>query len=511
MFKLDIKLFVLAYLACFSLKAQNEIDVVRYSMQTIGSTARSYGVAGAFGAIGADASCAGINPSGLARFRNSSINLSAGFYNAKNNATYIGQTFNDNKFNFNIPNLGLIVNLPAADYTNKKPTGFVNFVFGFNVNRLNNYNMRSIFSANNKESSITQDWAARANSTNDIPSNFSKYSLEHLAYQTWLLDKDTSSPTPAYLSAYGRNPAINVNQQGNILTKGALNDYNASFAGNYRHILLFGISLGAKSVRYIQSNSFKEKDNKAVVKNSEDIDYVILDQYQRTNGVGLNAKFGVNLAPNEYVRIGYAYHSPTIYNLTDSYSYTITSKFDYQARDQFGDLRNSSTATTDATVYKYKISVPGRQVFSLGLVNKNLGFLSLDIESVNYSQSYLYAKDYAFTDENLNLKKSMNPSVINLRLGGELIQEQFRLRAGYARYPSTYREGAVPYVKSLVNNIYTLGLGIKEKRYSFDVAYVNSGYANYFVPYTLPNGISYAITNNVRSSNLIISASFLID
>jgi len=509
MLKLNFKFFLFVFLSCFSLKAQNEIDVVRYSMQTIGSTARSYGVAGAFGSIGADASCAGINPSGLARFRNSSLNLSASFYNAKNNASYIGQTFDDNKFNFNVPNLGLIVNLPAADYNNKKPTGFVNFVFGFNVNRLNNYNMRSLFSANNKESSITQDWAQRANGTNDIPINFSRYSLEHLAYQTWLLDKDTTSPTPAYNSAYGKNAAVNVNQQGNILTKGALSDYNASFAGNYKHILLFGISLGAKSVRYVQSNSFKEKDNKPLV--VKDIDYVVLDQYQRTNGIGLNAKFGVNIAPNEFIRIGYAYHSPTIFNLTDSYSYTITSKFDYQARDQFGDLRQSSTATTDATVYKYKISVPGRQVFSLGLVNKNLGFLSLDLESVNYSQSYLYAKDYAFADENLNIKKSMNPSVLNLRLGGELIQNQFRIRAGYARYPSTYREGAVPYVKSLVNNIYTLGMGIKEKRYAFDIAFVNSGYANYFVPYTLSNGVSYAITNNVRANNLIISASFLID
>ena len=361
MLKLNFKFFLFVFLSCFSLKAQNEIDVVRYSMQTIGSTARSYGVAGAFGSIGADASCAGINPSGLARFRNSSLNLSASFYNAKNNASYIGQTFNDNKFNFNVPNLGLIVNLPAADYNNKKPTGFVNFVFGFNVNRLNNYNMRSLFSANNKESSITQDWAQRANGTNDIPINFSRYSLEHLAYQTWLLDKDTTSPTPAYNSAYGKNAAVNVNQQGNILTKGALSDYNASFAGNYKHILLFGISLGAKSVRYVQSNSFKEKDNKPLV--VKDIDYVVLDQYQRTNGIGLNAKFGVNIAPNEFIRIGYAYHSPTIFNLTDSYSYTITSKFDYQARDQFGDLRQSSTATTDATVYKYKISVPGRQVF----------------------------------------------------------------------------------------------------------------------------------------------------
>ena len=493
-----------------SLKSQNETDVVRYSMQTIGSTARSYGVAGAFGAIGADASCAGINPSGLARFRNSSFNLSTSFYNAKNNASYIGQYYTDNKFNFNIPNLGFIVNMPAADFESKKPTGFVNFVFGFNVNRLNDYNMRSIFSANNKESSITQDWAERANSTNDIPANFSRYSLEHLAYQSWVLDKDTTSNTPAYQSAYGKNAAINVNQTGNNLIKGALNDYNASFAGNYKHIVLFGISLGAKSVRYIQNNSFTEKDNKPITQ-AKDIDYVVLDQHQKTSGIGLNAKFGINVAPNEFVRIGYAFHSPTVFNLTDSYTYTITSKFDYGAKDQFGDLRINSTATTEATLYKYKISVPGRHVFSFGLVNKNLGFLSLDLESVNYTQANLFAKDYAFTSENLNIKRSLNPSVINLRLGGELIQNQFRLRAGYARYPSTYREGAVPFVKSLVNNIYTLGFGIKEKRYSFDLAYVNSGYSNYFVPYSLSNAVSYAITNNVRSSNIVLSANFLID
>lgn len=495
------------------LKAQNEADVIRYSIQTPGSTARSFGLAGAFGAIGADPSCAGINPAGLARFRSSSFNISTGFYTARNKASFIGTSLSDNKFNFNIPNLGFIINIPAEDFENKRPTGFVNFVLGFNVNRLNNFHKRSIFDADNKFSSITQNWAERASATNDIPENFSKYSLEHLAYNAWLIDKDTSASSPAYVSAYGKNPLINVNQRGNILTRGALNDYNVSFAGNYKHILLVGISVGAKSVRYIENNSFTETDKKPLTQ-AKDIEYAILDQYLKTSGLGLNAKIGVNLAPNEYVRLGYAFHSPTVFNLTDSYSYTITSKFDFNAIDQFGDLRKNKVESTDATTYKYKVTVPGRHVFSAGLVNKKFGFLSLDIETVNYTQGNLSPKDPTeppFTNENLKIKRILNPSAVNLRLGGELIQDQYRIRAGYARYPSPYKSGSVPFTGELVNNIYSLGFGIKTKGYAFDFAYVNSGYADYTVPYTLQNGTSYAITNNVRASNIVLSASFTIE
>lgn len=510
MLRLFLCVLITGLLPYLKLTAQNEADVIRYSFQNLGSTARSYGLAGAFGSIGADPSCAGINPAGLARFRSSSFNLSTSFYNARTRTSFIGQELSDNKFNFNIPNLGFIVNIPAEDFENKNPTGFVNFVFGFNVNRLNNFHKRSIFNADNKNSSITQNWAERASATNDIPDNFSQYSLEHLAYNAWVIDKDTSSSTPAYISAYGKNPAINVNQKGSFLTRGALNDYNISLAGNYKHILLVGIAIGAKSVRYIENNSFTETDKKPLTQ-ARDIEYVKLDQYLRTSGIGLNAKIGVNLAPNEYIRLGYAFHSPTVYNLTDSYSYTITSKFDYNARDQFGDLRKSGTESTDATVYKYKVTVPGRNVFSAGLVNKNFGFISLDLETVNYTQGNLNAKDYPFTDENLNIKKILNPGVVNLRLGGELIQEQYRIRAGYARYPSAYKSGSVPYTQNLVNNIYTFGFGIKTKKYAFDFAYVNSGYADYSVPYTLKTGVSYAVTNNVRASNIVLSASFNID
>jgi hypothetical protein len=510
MLKFKFGVFSVILMYSMQIRAQNEADVIRYSVHSLGSTARSYGLAGAFGSIGADPSCAAINPAGMARFRTSSFNISTSFFTTKNTTNYIGQELNDNKFNFNLPNIGLIVNIPAEDFESKKPEGFVNFVFGFNVNRLNNFHKRSIFDANNSQSSITQNWAERATNTGEVPDNFSQYSLEHLAYNAWLIDKDTSSLIPAYQSAYGKNTAIDVRQLGNIISRGAMNDYNISFAGNYKHLVLVGISVGAKSVRYIENNSFTEADNKPIVQ-GKDVKDVVFDQYLKTSGRGLNAKIGVNFSPNEYLRIGFAFHSPTTFNLTDSYSYTITSRFDFGATDLFGDLRQAQTVSTDATTYKYKITIPGRNVFSIGLVNKNIGFLSMDLETVNYSQANLSAKDYAFTQENNRIKKILNTSALNLRIGGELIQDQYRFRAGYARYPSPFKDGSVPYIKNLINNSYTLGFGVKNKNYAFDFAYVNSGYADYSVPYALENGTSYSITNNVRTSNIVLSASFIID
>lgn len=490
--------------------AQNEFDIIRYSFQTTGSTARAYGAGGAFGAIGADISCAAINPAGMARFRSNSFNLSTSFFNVKNEAEYIGNTITDSKFNFNLPNIGFVVNFPAEDFENKKPEGFVNFVLGFSVNRLNNFHRRTIFEANNSSSSITQNWADRASKTQAIPNDFNRYSLEHLAYNAWLIDKDTSSAIPAYLSAYGRNPNIHVKQLGNYLTRGALNDYNVSIAGNYQHVLFVGLSLGFKNVRYIQENNFKETDLKPVTQ-VKDINYAELDQYQRTTGMGLNAKLGVNVAPSEYLRFGYAFHSPSVFSLTDKYAYKITSQFDPGARDQFGDLRKSGGWKTDTVKYKYKITVPARHVFSVGVVNKEIGFLSVDLEAVNYTQGNLKGSDYPFNEENLAVKKMLRSNAVNLRIGGELIQKQYRIRAGYARSPSPYKSGVVPYINNLVTHTYSAGFGIKTRAYAIDFAYIRSRYSDYYVPYTTESAASYAITNNISSGNVVVSASFLLE
>ncbi|MES2619084.1 MAG: outer membrane protein transport protein [Bacteroidota bacterium] len=489
------------------LSAQNEVDAIRYSQENIGSTARSFAVGGAFGAVGADPSSAAINPAGLAKYRTSKLYLSAAMFNAKNRTTFLGNEFSENKFNFNLPNIGLVVNIPGEDYLKKYATGFVNFVFAFNINRLNNFHKRTILDGTNTSNSITQDWAERGTRGGLRPEEMSPYTLEYLAYNAFLIDPDTSSSVPAYKSAYGNAP-INVNQSASNISKGALNDYNFSFAANYRHVLQAGLALGVKSARYIENISFTETDIKA--SNAKDIKKVTMDQFLKTYGLGFNAKIGLIFSPSEYLRLGFSYHSPTVFNMTDSYQYTLYPRFDFGAVDVTGKTRQNSITSTNATSYKYKITTPARQVVSLALINKEMGFVSLDAEFVNYGTANLFAKDYAFLSENRNISKNYN-SVLNLRMGVEMIQDEFRIRAGYARYPSPYKKNLFPDMRSMVNNVYTLGFGIKTDEYSFDVAYVNSGYTDYYTPYTLENNQHPVATNQVRTTNIVFTAGFNID
>lgn len=497
----------LTLISFVSLFSQNETDAIRYSQENLGSTARSFAVGGAFGAVGADPSCAAINPAGLAKFRSSKLFVSTAFYNAKNKTSFLGNNFTDNKFNFNIPNLSLIVNIPGEDYTAKNPKGFVNFIVGFNVNRKNNFHNKILFEGINDANSITQDWVERANANGFTPDQMSAYSIEHLAYVTSAIDPDTLSSVPKYVSAYGNNP-IRVNQSGIVQSRGALNDYNLSLGANYRHIIQGGISIGFKSIRYIESFSFVEKDIKTGA--VKDIKSLTLDKDFSTKGRGLNAKIGILISPSEFFRFGFAYHSPTIYNLTDSYTYTLNAIYDYGARDIFNYDRVNSVATTSPTIYRYKITTPSRQVFSAAMLSKEIGFISVDLEFVNYASAGLSAKDDKFIPENTNISKNYN-SVMNLRMGGELIQDDFRFRVGYARYPSPYKSNMVGDLKPLVNNVYTLGFGIKTDSYSFDIAYVNSGNTNSYSPYELSSKKQPIANNVVRTSNLILTAGFNID
>ncbi len=496
------------------IKAQNENDAVRYSFQTLGSSARAYSLGGAIGAVGADYGSAGVNPSGMARFRSSQFYIATSFHTTRNNSYYIDKELSDKKFNFNIPNFGFVINKPLDDFNNKKPKGLVNVVFGFNLNRNNNFHRKTIFNANNN-SSISQNWAERADANNTTPNEFSRYSLEWLAFESWMIDADTNSSVPKYISAYGTN-GINVNQKGIIQNSGGITDYNFSLSTNYKQLLLIGASIGFKSARFVENNNFTEVDNKTV--NIRDIQSVTLDQYIKTSGSGFNAKLGFTFCPTDFLRIGYAFHSPTVFNLTDSYSYTINSKFDNGALNPFGFTRKNSFQSTESVLYKYIITTPSMNVLSLALVSKEVGFISVDLDFVNYSSAGIRPKDPTeepFVNENIKIKSLLKNNAVNFKIGGEYIYEDFRFRAGYAKYSSIYRDNAVPFSKDLGRNFYSFGVGIKKENYSIDFAYVNGSYSDYTVPYSLNNlGTSqknYTMTNNVRTSNIVISLGVKLD
>ena len=62
--------------SAFGLMGQEAFDALRYSQSEINGTARSIGMANAFGALGGDLTALGINPAGIAVYRSSEISFS---------------------------------------------------------------------------------------------------------------------------------------------------------------------------------------------------------------------------------------------------------------------------------------------------------------------------------------------------------------------------------------------------------------------------------------------------
>ena len=56
--------------------AQNETDALRYSFYLPSGTARANGMAGSFGALGADPSVIGFNPAGMGVYKSTQISFS---------------------------------------------------------------------------------------------------------------------------------------------------------------------------------------------------------------------------------------------------------------------------------------------------------------------------------------------------------------------------------------------------------------------------------------------------
>ena len=62
---------------------QNEEDVLRYSWLDPLSSTRVMAMGGAFGALGADLGCLGINPAGLGMYRRGDLGMTAGIASAQ--------------------------------------------------------------------------------------------------------------------------------------------------------------------------------------------------------------------------------------------------------------------------------------------------------------------------------------------------------------------------------------------------------------------------------------------
>jgi len=461
--------------ATLSTQAQTHVDALRFSQLTFGGTARSVGIGGAFGSLGADFSAVSINPAGLGIYRSSEIMFSPSMVSSRTQSTYLSNEATAFRYNFNIGNFGVVVN----STNDKEDASWTSTSFALGYNRVANFDNQVFFEGFNTKSSILNNYLERANGfSSDALGNLHPFDV-NLAWNTFLLDLDTLSND--YFIAI---PNARIQQSKEVTTRGAIDEYMFALGSSYKNKLYIGASLGISRLRYTESSTYTEQDTEDTVAN-----FVSFTQYGEvsTRGVGANFKFGLIYRPVDWVRIGGAFHSPTFFSLRDRFSSSIDAVF---------DTISYSDASPNG-IYDYFLSTPWRVNTSVAFIIKKYGFITAEFEFLDYGSAFFSdesgtsAEDRALTNvENRSIQGLYGPT-FNYKIGAEGRIDIFRLRAGFAQYGSPFKSGQAEAGGDNSRQAISFGMGIREADYYLDFGYSRALKKEAHIPYTLDSSNNF--------------------
>jgi hypothetical protein len=102
---------ILIYSFCIiglNCSAQNHIDALRYSKESLWGSARFTAMGGAFGSLGANANSSSYNPAGIATYTTNEFSGSFDFLSLETETQYYENYSYDSKGKVSIPNLNYI-------------------------------------------------------------------------------------------------------------------------------------------------------------------------------------------------------------------------------------------------------------------------------------------------------------------------------------------------------------------------------------------------------------------
>lgn len=409
----------------FLVNGQTLEDAVRFSLLDYQSTARSVGTGGGLGPMGVDFGAYGSNPAGLARLRYSEAAISLGANYSAVDAQYQSGSASNSETNIRpvLNNFGLAFANPG------RGTKWKSRNFAISVNRLADFN-REISLVDQTPGSITDRFLDLANGS--FPQDLDPFEAG-LAFDVIAIDTVPGAPT-TYFSDLAS--AGTVRKDIEHKTSGSLNELQLSFAGNYNDKLLVGASLGLSFLDYTSERTHKENDPGNSIDFFEDLTFT--DKLE-TLGAGANVKIGVVYMPTRTVFVSVSGQTPTWYLLTDSYGTSLEYAFDgMMNNDVFFD-------EIDPNEFEYRYRSPWRATAGLGVIIGNKGFISGEVEYVDYRNNQF---DLTRTDENsansIGTELTNNDitdflqSGINIRVGGEYAMDAFRIRAGFGTSVSPF-------------------------------------------------------------------------
>jgi len=453
-----------------SINAQNEVDALRFSEIDWQGTARFMGAGRAFGAVGAEFSALNLNPASIGLYKKNEITFTPMTISVyKSTSGYNGTATPAQEVKYNLNSAGVVFAIPGVSSTLWKK-----FQIGFGYNRIKNYNNVFSLEGRNNGSTIGSVFAKAADGLDyrDIDNSTVWNDEMWLAYEYWLISPEQESYN-TYDATY---KGVDMYHSTSVVQKGGNDEMIFSFGSNYDDKLFLGATLGVPFIGFTEYRTFVEKNDKNGA--TYHFQNIQIDDKLSVRSTGINLKLGVIYQPVDFLRVGFAFHTPTYYgNVRDHFERQMhANKWEYV------DTLFTKKSFTDDVKYKnsfnYTLTTPLRAMLNAAFFIQQRAFVSMEYEFADYSMANMYAVNYKFIEENKTIQNMYGFSHI-LRVGGEFnLTQVFAIRAGYNYISSPYKEK----INDGSKHYFSAGFGFRTKHVYGDFAYnITTSKENYWM------------------------------
>ncbi len=481
------KLFFLILMgSSLTMFAQEPEDGLRLSWFTPSGTARSNALGGAMGSLGGDLSSNHINPAGLGFYKSSELLLTPKFLVQSNNFSYRGNSSSTTDAKSNFGSVGIVF----AD--GQKRNNWTSTAFSISFNQIANFNNHYSFSGKNNFSSYSEKYLEElVKDQADTNSALGNYIFgSSLAFRTYLVDTtaDAKGGVTGYQSLVPLSTG--VNQSYDAYTTGSYDELAFGWGGNMEDKLYLGASFIMPMIKYTKSLTYSEADATSNPDNS--FGAFIIDEHFSSRGWGLGAKLGIIYKPESFLRVGLTIHTPQIISFRDQMSASMTTNTEKYAGIQSAsssELNNGYPGTRE-----YTVSTPLKTTLSTSYFfaspskpTQPLGFITADLEFVNYAATRFYSNSY--DKESTDYYNLVNDAIkfsyknnVNFKLGSEIkITSNWMIRGGAAYYGSPYKDETLKASRVVLSG----GIGYRTNRNFIDFTIVSSTTKDAIFPYRL--------------------------
>ena len=449
----------------------------------IAGTARTVGIAGACGSVGADMGCIEVNPAGLGLYRSTDFSITPLLQFGNNESVYDGNHTLSHKTSFALAQGGFvftkIFKKPTDDELHQRVVR--TFSFALNFQQQNIFDHVQQYKATNTTSMI-DNYAQQLNYYNLTPDYFPPE--VQIASAAGLIGQATNG-------TYTSNVKGPASQIGTIEEKGGINRIDMGFGLNLIDKLYLGVNLAVPIMGYQINNTFYESPNTPQANGIAD--YTTTTS-QQDAGVGFNGIIGLIYRPLPWMRLGAAYHLPTWYAMHEDYQITLV---------EDSSLYTTSYGPASLPTFQYTLRTPMKGDFGASFYLKEHGFISVDYSFQNLGATMIHVPNDSFNYEpfyNQGVKTTYGYQH-TVHAGVEAAIKVVRLRAGYAYSSSPYKKGQeVTPGYTGAKNAFSGGIGVRLKHFYADLAYV----------YSWSKDGSYQLSNNLPVNSIYNSSTLLL-